>query len=75
MRVVIIALLLSASSRRDEEERIFERRETGADGHVGARVIFLTTLVCVMKRRVPFLFEADVRARARKTTALAYFIY
>jgi len=72
MRVVIIALLLSASSRRDEEERIFERRETGADGHVGARVIFLTTLVCVMKRRVP-LFSRRMFARSLKKTALAYF--
>jgi len=41
MRVVIIALLLRASSRRDDEERVFERRETGGEGHVGAmRVIF-----------------------------------
>jgi hypothetical protein len=71
MRVVIIALLLSASSRRDEEERIFERRETGADGHVGARVTFLTTLVCVMKGG-SLCFRGGC-SRALKTTALAYF--
>lgn len=74
MRVVIIALLLRTSSRRDDEERVFERRETGADGHESD--FFLTTLVCVCdEKRVPFLFEADVRARARKTIALVYFIF